>query len=271
MGAFVAIGKRFVAIDGGSYGGLLAIELFTTVLPLIVIGYGYLSGFASNASFATILSEELHLDAAQALRVHALFGAAALAKSTWNVLGVIGFLVWGVPMAITVAGMFAKAWHRERLGLWSRLWRGMVWFVMYLAVIVVQYKITWAGDHAGVAQAVLFVLGLIPVWLFWVLSPVLLVRNGARAWRSLMVSGLAGMVINGIILAIGLRIVFPLLLDGWTGFGPVGVAMTLLTWCGVEGTAWVVVACTGAIVWERHAPMITVLDAQDATAGAERD
>src|SRR6476659_3717351 len=49
-GLFVAIGKRFVEIDGAVYGGLIAIELFTAVLPLIILGFGYFSGFASNAS-----------------------------------------------------------------------------------------------------------------------------------------------------------------------------------------------------------------------------
>jgi hypothetical protein len=33
VGPFVSVGKRFVDIDGHAYGGLLAIELFTTVLP----------------------------------------------------------------------------------------------------------------------------------------------------------------------------------------------------------------------------------------------
>jgi hypothetical protein len=261
----VAIVKRFGEIDGMSRGGLLALELFSTVIPLMVIGYSYMSGFADNASFGTILTEELHLDSEQAARVHALFGTAAVTKSAWNVLGVVGFLVWGIPMAVTVAAMFAAAWRREPFGLGQKMWRGTVWFVMYLSVIVAQYQITWGGDHSRPVRLVLFVCGLVPVWAFWVLSPVLLVRNGARAWRSLLVSGLVGMVIFGVVLALALRIVFPLLLDGWTGFGPVGVAMALLTWCGVEGVAWVVVACTASTVWERHASIDTVLDAQAAS------
>jgi hypothetical protein len=33
-----------------------------------------------------------------------------------------------------------------------------------------------------------------------------------------------------------------------------GVAMTLMTWCGVIATGWVVIACTSAIIWERIIP-----------------
>ncbi len=37
--------------------------------------------------------------------------------------GVAGFLVWGIPMSITIAGIFAKAWRREQFGLGGRLLR----------------------------------------------------------------------------------------------------------------------------------------------------
>src|SRR4051794_286660 len=39
VGPLVAISKRFVAIDGFSHGGLLAVELFTTVIPLMILGF----------------------------------------------------------------------------------------------------------------------------------------------------------------------------------------------------------------------------------------
>jgi hypothetical protein len=52
------------------------------------------------------------------------------------------------------------------------------------------------------------------------------------------------------------------LLIGWTGFGPIGVAMALMTWCGVIAIGWVVTACVGAVLWERTAPSETVIDSQ---------
>jgi hypothetical protein len=47
-----------------------------------------------------------------------------------------------------------------------------------------------------------------------------------------------------------------------------GVAMTLMTWCGVVATCWVVIACVGAIVWERNAPAETVVESQTAAPAA---
>jgi hypothetical protein len=79
----------------------------------------------------------------------------------------------------------------------------------------------------------------------------------------LVLAGLAGLVIDGIILPLGARIVFPPLMSGWDELGPIGVAMALLTWCGAIGTGWVVTACVGAVLWERTAPSETVVEAQN--------
>jgi hypothetical protein len=81
-------------------------------------------------------------------------------------------------------------------------------------------------------------------------------------WTALALAGLAGVVIDGIIIPLSARIVFPPLLDGWNGLGPIGVAMAWLTWCGVIGIGWVVTACVGGVLWERTAPSETVIESQ---------
>ena len=110
-----------------------------------------------------------------------------------------------------------------------------------------------------------YLLALIPVWVFWSLTPVILVRDGGHGFRYLTLAGLAGVVIDGIIIPVIGRVVFPTMIDSWTEFGPIGVAMALMTWCGLIGTGWVVTACVGAVLWERTAPTDTVLEAQTAT------
>jgi hypothetical protein len=103
----------------------------------------------------------------------------------------------------------------------------------------------------------------VPVWIFWSLTPVLLVRNGGRGGlRYLALAGLAGVLIDGTIIPLSARICFPTLLHGWDGLGPIGVAMALLTWSGVIGVGWVVTACVGGVLWERTAPSETVIESQ---------
>ena len=40
-----AVAARFTEIDGATLSALVSIQLFTTVIPLIVIGFDYFSGF----------------------------------------------------------------------------------------------------------------------------------------------------------------------------------------------------------------------------------
>ena len=263
-----AIVARFNEIDGGTLGILVSIELFTTVLPLIIIGFSYLSGFAENVSPGTLFIRELGLGYPLNDRVRAAFGASSGLRSSWTFIGVAGFLVWGIPMSITIAGIFAKAWRREQFGLTERLLRGATWFVLYLTMIALRERITFGGDQTGAIRALLFVAAQIPVWIFWSLTPVLLVRDGGRGRTYLALAGLAGVVIDGTILPLAARVFFPQLLSGWDGFGPIGVAMALMMWCMVMGIGWIVTACVGAVLWERTAPPETVIESQTAEVTA---
>lgn len=65
---------------------------------------------------------------------------------------------------------------------------------------------------------------LVPVWIFWSVTPALLVRGGGRAGCTVL-AGLAGVVIDGTVLPLAARMFFPPLLSGWDEFGPIGVAM----------------------------------------------
>ena len=259
-----AVAARFIEIDGGTLGGIVSVELFTTVIPLIIIGFDFLSGFAENASPGTLIIRELGLVSPLTERVREAFGDASAFRTSWTFIGVAGFLVWGIPMSITIAGIFAKAWRRLQFGLGGRLLRGATWFILYLAMIGLRERIAFGGEHTAAMRALLFVAALVPVWIFWSLTPVLLVRDGGRGVRYLSLAGLAGMVIDGTIIPLAARIVFPPLLNGWTGLGPIGVAMALMTWCGVIGVGWVLTACVGAVLWERSAPSDTVIESQTA-------
>jgi hypothetical protein len=260
----VAIGQRYKEIDGSTLGIMVSVLLFTTVIPLMILGYAYLDGFAENVSPGTIWARELGLGHPRSDHVRSAFGDAAGLESNWTLLGVAGFLLWGIPMAITVAGVFARAWRRAPLPLVPRVIRGTAWFLLYLAMMVCRERIVFGGHHSLAIRVALFGVAQIPVWIFWSLTPVLLIRDGARGMAYLAMAGLAGVVIDGVTIPLAGRLFFPSLLDGWNGFGPIGVAMALLTWCGVIGTGWILTACVGAILWEREAPPATVIESQTA-------
>jgi hypothetical protein len=257
-----ALVARYNEIDGGTQSAVVSTQLFTTVIPLMIIGFSYMHGFADNASPGTIFTRQFALEHPLTDRVREAFGNSAGLRADWTLIGVASFLVWGIPMAATVATIFAKAWRREQYSLPARLARGTVWFALYLVTIAVRERIMFGHHHHGVSRGLLFVIGLLPVWLFWSLTPVLLVREGGRGLGSLVLAGLAGVMIDGVAIPLGSRLLFPSLLHGWDGFGPIGVAMALLIWCGAVGTGWVLTACVGAVLWERNAPSDVVAESQ---------
>ncbi|MUL64129.1 hypothetical protein BOO86_06595 [Mycobacterium sp. CBMA 234] len=263
----VAVVNRFNEIDGGTLGTVVSVQLFTTVIPLAIIGFSYLTGFADNASPGVVVSRQLGLVSPLTDHVREAFGRASGLRSTWTFFGVAGFLAWGIPMSMTIAGIFAKAWRREPFGWGSRLWRGATWFVLYLTMIGLRERIAFGAAHHAAMQVLLFVASLIPVWIFWTITPALLVRGGGRGRAGLALAGLAGVVIEGTVLPLAARMVFPPLLLGWDDFGPIGVAMAVLTWCGISGIGWVVTACAGAVLWERASPSHTVIESE--TDGVE--
>ncbi len=257
-----ALVARFKEIEGGDLGLLISLELFTTIIPLMIIGFAFMSGFAETASPGTIVVENFGISGPLGEQVSQAFGSSAELRSTWSFIGVAGFLIWGVPMSISIAGMYGKAWRREPFNRWSRLARGGTWFLLYLGMLALRQNIAFFGDPHGWRAVLLFALAQLPVWIFWSLTPLLLVRDGGRGTRFLLLAGLAGVVIDGLIIPLGSRLIFPSLLEGFTAFGPIGTAMALLTWCGVIGVGWVVTACASAVWWERSAPATTVVEAQ---------
>ncbi|MGB8858440.1 MAG: hypothetical protein WCC60_04260 [Ilumatobacteraceae bacterium] len=268
LGLPVAATKRFFEIEGLDLGGLLALELFTTVIPLILIGFSWFSGFSNSLSFGDLLIRQLELDGDGASQMRGLFGTGASLKSTWTVVGLASFLVWGIPMSSQVAKMFARAWRRERFTFIEEVWRGAVWFVLFLAAQVATVAVSTIRVH-NLPHVVFNILGLLPSFVLWFATPAILVRSGANGWRHLAWCGLVGVVLDAALIRVITRVLLPLLLSGWEGFGPIGAAMTLMTWCTVVAALWVITACLGAVVWERRAPADLVIASQHDSVRTE--
>jgi uncharacterized BrkB/YihY/UPF0761 family membrane protein len=261
LGLPVAATRRFFEIEGLDLGGLLALELFTTVIPLILIGFGWFSHFSSSLSFGDLLIRQLELEGDGASQMRGLFGTGASLKSTWTVVGLASFLFWGIPMSSQVAKTFARAWRRERFAFAKEVWRGSIWFFLFLGAQVSTIAV--GTVHVpGVPHILFNALALLPSFVLWSVTPAMLVRDGANGWRHLAWCGLAGVVLDAILIRIMTRVLLPMLLGGWEGFGPIGAAMALMTWCTVVAALWVITACLGAVLWERNAPAQLVLDSQ---------
>ena len=261
LGLPLSATRRFFEIEGLDLGGLLALELFTTVIPLILIGFGWFSDFSSQLSFGDLLIRQLELKGDGAAQMRGLFGTGSSLKSTWTVVGLASFLVWGIPMASQVAKTFARAWRRERFGFFEEVWRGAIWFALFVTAQVATLAISTGRVH-GPTDVLLNLAGLVPSFVLWFATPAILVRNGANGWKHLAWCGLAGVILDAVLIRMITRVLLPALLSGWNGFGPIGAAMTLMTWCTVVAALWVITACLGAVLWERNAPAELVVSSQ---------
>ena len=246
----VAIARRFVEISGLDLGCFIAVELFTTILPILLIGYGRLNNFSHDVSIGQLFVDMVGANGRDAARILREFGKASGIEHTWTLFGLASFLVWGIPMSLTVCRMYAAAWQRPQHSALQRLWRGVVWFVVYLLVAGINENLLHAAHHP-LLRVVFFAMAVGVSTLLWGITPALLVPSVRLSKRLILEAGLIGALVHIVILRFVVRAVFPLLLSGWDGFGPVGVALTIMTWCGSLGIVWVAVACAGAVISER--------------------
>jgi hypothetical protein len=241
--------RRFFSINGLDLGALMALELFTTVLPILLIGVAWFEHFHSNENIGDLFLDQLGVHGSLATFVRGEFGNAAELHPIWTLLGVMGYLVWGIPMSMTVARVFAAAWVRPMHTVFQRIWRGAVWFAIYVLTLLINHRLA-LFDGPVVVRLLLVPVAFAVSALFWGSSPMLLVRGAPRTRRAVLVAGVTGAVVMLLMRTLVIKIVFPLLLSGWDGFGPIGVAFTIMTWCGVNGIAWVAIACMGAAFTE---------------------
>jgi uncharacterized BrkB/YihY/UPF0761 family membrane protein len=261
LGIPVTATKRFFEIEGLDLGGLLALELFTTIIPLILIGFSWATDFNAHLSFGDFMIRWLDLRGQSAVIVRELFGTTASLRSSWTVVGLAGFLFWGIPMSSQVAKTFARAFRRERWPFWTEVWRGTLWFLVLLVSQILTVVATTGHAH-DITTIFWNLVGWIPSFILWSVSPLILVRNGTNGWKHMAWCGLVGVVLDVICVRITMRFIFPRLLEGWVGFGPIGVAMAIMTTCTIIAALWVITACLGAVLWERNAPPEMVIALQ---------
>lgn len=259
-GILVACLRRFVAIEGFDLAGLISLELFLTVVPLTILGYALFMPHHAGNAVGELYVRQLHLSGTNAQLVSQTFGTVdELRQENTTFWDGFSWLIWGVPMALTVAKVFAKAWSLPEPGFRTQLWRGALWFVLYL-VSTVSADFLEVGTRQVLHHSFLgFALGLaastVPLVVLWAVSHPLLVPGARWNWTTMLLIGLVGAVLNGPVLRMAEVPAFPLFMSWWEGFGPLGVAMTLLTWSTVQGVGWVVAACVGAVVVERRRPI----------------
>lgn len=249
LGIFVSTGKRFFRINGIDLAGLLSLEFFTTLIPIMILASGGITGFNRKFNIGDALVRRLGLTGNTAKTLHNAFPAASDLKIFYTFFGLLSFLIWGIPLAIQVGRVFASAFESRRHTLGSEIIRGTIWFVFLL--VTLGFSNFFPADASFLIRSLDFAGRFGIVFIFWVFTPVLLVRDGVAGIRLLLIFGFVGALVDVVILRVIFKYTIPILIDSWDGFGTIGIAMTIATWCTVLSTTWVLIACFGGELSKR--------------------
>jgi hypothetical protein len=254
--------RRFKQIEGGDLSVLIALSLFVAMVPVVLLGFSWLTGFSSSANLASLVIRHYGLHEPVAGIVRTTFASASADRSSSSVLGVLSWAVAGFPLAVSVQKTFARAWRVPMLGWMASYLRGGLWFLLYVATQFGVEAAKWTlGRNLGVG-VLAGLAGVALTFLLWLATPHLLLGKDLGGWRGLVPTAIAGTVVT-----VALRLLSLLLLPRWLAswaipFGAIGTSIALLLVVQLLATGWVVVAAFGAVYWERIADQDTIIRAE---------
>ena len=256
LGLLLLVRRRFKAIEGGDLSVLISLSLFVAMVPLVPLGFSWLTGFSSSANLASFVIRHygLHEPVAGIVRD---FRQRQCRPELLN--GARGPQLGGgrVPLAVSVQKTFAEP-GGCRCSLMASYLRGGLWFLLYVATQSGVEAATWTlgatwargAGRPGRGGAHLRAVAGHPASAARQ-RPGRLARPGPHR-------------IAGTVVTVGLRLLSLLLLPRWLAswaipFGAIGTSIALLLVVQLLATGWVVVAAFGAVYWERIADQDTVI------------
>jgi uncharacterized BrkB/YihY/UPF0761 family membrane protein len=112
-GFLLAANRRFNKIEGKHLAIVIALNLFVAVIPLIIIGYAFISAFNPHDDVGNMLARNLHLSGSTAATVRDTFTNA----QAYGGFGVALALAAGVGLIasfwVWIAAMMGVYWERK--------------------------------------------------------------------------------------------------------------------------------------------------------------
>ena len=256
--------RRFFQIDGIRKAMLMAFNLFISILPLMIITFALVSRVRNRISLSQVFIEQFNLRGETAAVVRGAFPPTRNIIKVASVIAVGSFALSGFDVASVFQRTFADAWNVKHYRGWRGPVRGAVWFVLVFATFAFgQLLQRVPAKHGAWAYALSIPIVLVMHYWFWLLTPRLLLDK-PLAQRDLRPGAILGMIGSTGLWALSLVI-----LPGWfswygRGFGGVGIALAMLSWTYVVSIVWVVIVVISAVMWERSAPIDSVIQVSDA-------
>lgn len=221
---------------------------FTALVPLLVIASAFLPG---TDGLASELIDRFHLRGSTADLVREVFAQPDAVRQSISWLGVL--LLVGAALSFTrgLQRVYERAWRLEARGLAGTraglIWIGgiVVWSTLFAAV-----RDWLLGLTGPVASLIVLLTGDAVLWLW---SPWILLARRVD-WRALVPTSLLTAVAMTAI-SVGSVVYMPEAIGrSATHYGPIGIAIALVSWLVGVGFALTVCAGVGAVLGERMQP-----------------
>ena len=264
IGIPIAIVRRFFKINGIRKSMLIAFNLFICGLPLLMIVFSFLSSHRKNLRLGKVVNETFDLHGATAKVMNDLFASNSSVLGIASIIVVVTLLVSGFDIADAVASAYGEAFQTKKIRGISGQLRGFAWFALAFAHFGLSQFLLRSVSVVGYASWLLAV----PVyawisWYFWLFTPRLMLNRHLD--REDLVPG-AWM---GAIASTVLWIVSVFILKSWfdwygRGFGGIGIALAMVSWCQIVAMVWVAIICGSGVWWERTAEVDEVIELRDS-------
>ena len=258
--------RRFNKIEGKHLAIVIALNLFVAVIPLIIIGYAFISAFNPHRDVGSLLASNLHLTGSTAAIVKDTFATANSGKHVALSISLISLLITGLDVSATAQIAYARAFSMTPLRGVQKYLRGAAWLILLLADTGIALMLRSLATH----YHIWFTLGVAIVLLllefgFYLVTPRLLLDLPFK-WRDLVPGALVCCVA-----ALILHVVLSFFLRKWFGeyghaYGGFGIALALAAGVGIIASFWVWIAAVMGVYWERKAGPAAVAQMEELSA-----
>ena len=253
IGFLVRSLRRYGQMEGKHLSLVIAMNLFVSIIPLLILGYAFLEAFNPHRSFGSVVVHAFHLTGTTAQTVENTFTTASSGKTAALSISIISLLITGLDISATVQLAYARAFGVTPLSGLQKYLRGATWLLLLLAVsggsLALRYLI--------VGRSPWVLILVIPIYLllqfsFYIVTPRLLL-DLPFAWRDLA-PGAA--VSTGA--AILVTAVSSFQLHRWfsaygKAYGAFGIGLGIIAYVGLIALFWVWIAAIMGVYWERRA------------------
>jgi membrane protein len=236
--------ERLVELELFDRSVAIASQAFVAFVPFLVVAAAVLP-IGNRGSYADTIVRRFDLHGSSADAVQTVFAKPAEVQSTLSGIGVFLLVISALSFCRAMQRMYEKAWRLAPMGI-RHSGNHLLWLVLAAAYATVASTLNtaateWLGAGGRLAVAAALSVGL------WLWTPYILLgrRIPRRSLRATAVMTASGMLLLS---AASILYMPRTIAESAARFGPIGIAIALVSWLISAGFVLVIAAAFGAVL-----------------------